>query len=67
MSIPDTRQSTPPIAQSRERLIQIVSERSLLHDTNVKLASGASSTFYFDMKRAASLRDWVGRTPSPAR
>ncbi len=53
MPIPDTRQSTPPIAQSRDRLIQIVSERSLLRDTNVKLASGASSAFYFDMKRTA--------------
>ena len=53
MSISDTGQSTPPIAQSRDRLIQIVSERSLLRDTNVKLASGASSAFYFDMKRTA--------------
>ena len=53
MSIPDTRQSTPPIARSRDRLIQIVSERSLLRDTDVKLASGASSTFHFDMKCTA--------------
>ena len=40
-------------AQARERLLQVISERSLLRDTEVKLASGASSTFYFDMKRTA--------------
>ena len=40
-------------ASSRQRLIQVISERSLLRDTDVKLASGANSTFYFDMKRTA--------------
>ncbi len=37
----------------RDRLVQIVSERSLLRDADITLASGASSTFYFDMKRTA--------------
>lgn len=35
----------------RARLIALVAERSLLRGTDIKLASGASSTFYFDMKR----------------
>ena len=56
MSMPNTRQCTLPTAQScdrRRQLIQIVSERSLLRDKDVKLASGADSSFYFDMKRTA--------------
>ena len=55
MSMPNTRRCTLPTAQScdRRQLIQIVSERSLLRDTDVKLASGTSSSFYFDMKRTA--------------
>ena len=50
--MPKTYDSTPD-ARPRQRLIQVISERSLLRDTEVKLASGASSTFYFDMKRTA--------------
>jgi orotate phosphoribosyltransferase len=34
----------------RQRLIEIVRARSLLRGTQVKLASGATSTFYFNMK-----------------
>ena len=40
-------------AESRSRLIRLIEERSLLRDTDVTLASGATSTFYFDMKRTA--------------
>tara|TARA_B100000614_G_C14530685_1_gene486396 strand:- start:353 stop:1021 length:669 start_codon:yes stop_codon:yes gene_type:complete len=39
------------MADKRTRLIALVAERSLLRGTDIKLASGASSTFYFDMKR----------------
>tara|TARA_B100000029_G_scaffold334224_3_gene326352 strand:+ start:370 stop:957 length:588 start_codon:yes stop_codon:yes gene_type:complete len=46
-------QGTDPKSALRERLIQIVSDRSLLRGTEMKLASGASSNFYFDMKRTA--------------
>jgi len=34
----------------RERLIAIVKERSFQHGTEMKLASGRTSTFYFNMK-----------------
>jgi orotate phosphoribosyltransferase len=34
----------------RQRLIEIVRARSLLRGTQVKLVSGATSTFYFNMK-----------------
>jgi orotate phosphoribosyltransferase len=34
----------------RQRLIEIVRERSLLRDARVKLVSGAESSFYFNMK-----------------
>ena len=55
MSIPTTRRHRAPATRSRDRrrLVRIVSERSLLRDTDVTLASGAGSTFYFDMKRTA--------------
>ncbi len=55
MPIPNTRRPRSPAARSRDRrrLVRIVSERSLLRDTEVELASGTSSTFYFDMKRTA--------------
>lgn len=55
MPTPNTRQPRSPATRSRDRrrLIRIVSERSLLRDTDVTLASGAGSSFYFDMKRTA--------------
>ena len=55
MPIPNTRRPRSPATRSRDRrrLIRIVSERSLLRDTDVTLASGAGSSFYFDMKRTA--------------
>jgi len=34
----------------RQRLIEVVRARSLLHGTRIKLVSGAESTFYFNMK-----------------
>jgi len=40
-------------AAKRARLRDIVSARSLLRGEAIKLASGASSTYYFDMKRTA--------------
>lgn len=39
--------------KARSRLIEIVSQRSLLRDTDVTLASGLNSNFYFDMKQTA--------------
>jgi orotate phosphoribosyltransferase len=42
--------SSAPRDARRARLVQIVSERSLLRDTAVTLASGRSSSFYIDMK-----------------
>lgn len=42
-----------PSADARKRLRDIVADRSLLKGTDIKLASGASSSFYFDMKRTA--------------
>ena len=55
MPTPNTRRPRSPATRSRDRrrLIRIVSERSLLRDTDVTLASGAGSSFYFDMKRTA--------------
>ena len=55
MPIPNTWRPRSPAVRSRDRrrLIQIASERSLLRDADVTLASGASSTFYFDMKPTA--------------
>lgn len=46
-------QPLPSNPDARDRLVQVISERSLLRDTDIQLASGASSTFYFDMKRTA--------------
>lgn len=40
-------------ADARKRLRDIVARRSLLKGTDIKLASGARSAFYFDMKRTA--------------
>lgn len=40
-------------AQQRDRLISVIERRSLLRGTDIKLASGGTSTFYFDMKRTA--------------
>ena len=34
----------------KERLVRLVSERSLLRSGQVRLAAGGTSTFYFDMK-----------------
>src|SRR5262245_12645551 len=42
--------SDPGPASRRQRLIEIVRARSLLRGRQVKLASGATSTFYFNMK-----------------
>ena len=42
--------SDSALASRRQRLIEIVRARSLLRGTQVKLASGATSTFYFNMK-----------------
>jgi orotate phosphoribosyltransferase len=42
--------SDPALESRRQRLIEIVRARSLLRGTQVKLASGAQSTFYFNMK-----------------
>ena len=55
MPTPNTRRPRSPATRSRDRrrLIRIVSERSLLRDADVTLASGAGSSFYFDMKRTA--------------
>ena len=39
------------IAEKRERLGQIIREKSLLTGGEFKLASGAASAFYFDMKK----------------
>ena len=39
-------------ADAKRRLRDIVVERSLLKGTDIKLASGARSSFYFDMKRS---------------
>ena len=47
-----TQSNIPPTAL-RDRLIQVVTERSLLRGTDIILASGANSKFYFDMKRTA--------------
>ena len=52
MPIPNARNPVSS-ANAREALLQVISERSLLRDTEVTLASGTSSTFYFDMKRTA--------------
>lgn len=41
-----------PEADARRRLRDVVAERSLLKGTEVRLASGARSSFYFDMKRS---------------
>lgn len=41
-----------PQADPRRRLRDIVAARSLLKGTDIKLVSGARSTFYFDMKRS---------------
>jgi orotate phosphoribosyltransferase len=40
-------------AEARRRLRDIVAARSLLKGAEIKLASGATSSFYFDMKRTA--------------
>ena len=55
MPTPNTRRPRSPATRSRDRrrLVRIVSERSLLRDADVTLASGAGSSFYFDMKRTA--------------
>lgn len=55
MPIPNARRPRSPATRSRDRrrLIRIVSERSLIRDADVTLASGAGSSFYFDMKRTA--------------
>jgi orotate phosphoribosyltransferase len=42
-----------PQADARRRLRDIVAERSLLKGTDIKLASGVRSSFYFDMKRSS--------------
>jgi orotate phosphoribosyltransferase len=44
--------SDPALESRRQRLIEIVRARSLLRGTQVKLTSGATSTFYFNMKPA---------------
>ena len=55
MPMPNTWRPRSPATRSRDRrrLIRIVSERSLIRDADVTLASGAGSSFYFDMKRTA--------------
>jgi orotate phosphoribosyltransferase len=52
MPPPHTQSNISPTAL-RDRLIQVIMERSLLRGTEIILASGASSKFYFDMKRTA--------------
>ncbi len=42
--------STPAIPEARQRLLEIVKRRSFQHGSVMKLASGRSSTFYFNMK-----------------
>jgi len=42
--------STPSIPEARQRLIEIVKRRSFQHGGAMKLASGRTSTFYFNMK-----------------
>jgi orotate phosphoribosyltransferase len=44
--------SDPALESRRQRLIEIVRARSLLRGTQVKLTSGATSTFYFNLKPA---------------
>jgi orotate phosphoribosyltransferase len=46
-------QADAPKTDSRRRLRDLVAERSLLKGTDIKLASGARSSFYFDMKRSS--------------
>ncbi len=45
--------STTAADAQRARLIEIISAKSLLRRTEVKLVSGATSSFYFDMKLTA--------------
>ncbi len=45
--------STAAADTQRARLIEIISAKSLLRRTEVKLVSGATSSFYFDMKLTA--------------
>jgi orotate phosphoribosyltransferase len=44
--------SDSALESRRQRLIEIVRARSLLRGTQVKLTSGATSTFYFNLKPA---------------
>ncbi|MEO0810332.1 MAG: orotate phosphoribosyltransferase, partial [Pseudomonadota bacterium] len=40
----------PSIPKARQRLIEIVKRRSFQRGNEMKLASGRTSTFYFNMK-----------------
>ncbi len=50
MTAPVAAQSHDKGAGARRRLVEIVTEKSLLSGTEIKLTSGKDSTFYFDMK-----------------
>ncbi len=39
--------------EDRQELLRIISEKSLIRNRDIKLASGVSSRFYFDMKNTA--------------
>jgi len=50
---PVQRPAAAPADGKRARLIEIIAARSLLRGASIRLASGASSSFYFDMKRTS--------------
>jgi orotate phosphoribosyltransferase len=50
MAVPVAAQTDEDRAGTRRRLVEIITDKSLLSSTEIKLTSGKDSSFYFDMK-----------------